>query len=239
MTVKRNATPPLQEPPAIPFTRGDIRKRFLGVDTSNVADVLDQMGMLDQGLSAEFHPFPATAGKLAGFAYTIRGQMMPFEGAGDAAKMEACHGIGPDEISVWSGDGAGICYFGELIALGMKERGCVGALVDGGIRDVRWLGEHAFPVYARYRTPVQSIGRWRVTGSQEPIYLRGATSARVVVHPGDFVLCDEDGGIVIPARHVTAVLECSEGLTRQEALIRDEIARGMTLRQALDKFGHV
>jgi 4-hydroxy-4-methyl-2-oxoglutarate aldolase len=235
-----NATPtPQHEPARSRSARGEIRKRFLGIDTSNVADVLDQMGMPDQGLSAEFQPFPATAGKLAGWAYTIRGQMVPYQGTGDAAKMEACNGIGPDEISVWSGDGAGICYFGELIALGMKERGCVGALVDGGIRDVRWLGEHSFLVYARYRTPVQSIGRWRVTGSQEPIYLRGATTERVVVNPGDFVLCDEDGGIVIPARHVVPVLEQSENLTRKEALIREEIARGITLRQALDKYGHV
>jgi regulator of RNase E activity RraA len=138
------------EPPRSRSARSEIRKRFLGVDTANIADVLDQMGMLDQGLSAEFQPFPATAGRLAGWAYTIRGQMVPYEGTGDAAKMEACHGIGPDEISVWSGDGAGICYFGELIALGMKERGCVGALVDGGVRDVRWLGEHNFAVYACY-----------------------------------------------------------------------------------------
>jgi 4-hydroxy-4-methyl-2-oxoglutarate aldolase len=240
MTSTSNVTPsPPREPPPSRSVQSDIRERFLGVDTSNVADVLDQMGMLDQGLAAEFQPFPATAGKLAGWAYTIRGQMVPYAGSGDAAKMEACQGVGPDEISVWSGDGAGICYFGELIALGMKERGCVGALVDGGIRDVRWLGEHRFPVYARYRTPVQSIGRWRVTGSQEQIYLRGATSERVVVHPGDFVLCDEDGGIVIPARHVTEVLERSEDLTRKEVLIREAIARGMTLRQALDEFGHV
>lgn len=219
--------------------RRDIRERFLAVDTSNVADVLDEMGLLEQGLSADFRPFPATAGKLAGWAYTIRGQMAPYEGTGDAAKMEACQGIGPDEVSVWSGDGDGICYFGELIALGMKERGCVGALVDGGIRDVRWLGEHNFSVYARYRTSVQSIGRWRVTGSQEPVYLRGATSERVVIRPGDFVLCDEDGGIVIPAEHVTMVLERSEELTRKEVLIRQEIAAGMTLKQALDKYGHV
>ena len=39
-----------------------------------------------------------------------------------------------------SGDGAGVCFFGELIAIGMKERGAVGALVDGGIRDVAGLG---------------------------------------------------------------------------------------------------
>lgn len=219
--------------------RRQIRERFLAVDASNVADVLDQKGLCDQGLSAEFRPFPETAGKLAGWAFTIRGQMAPYRGTGDAAKMEACQGIGPDEVSVWSGDGAGICYFGELIALGMKERGSVGALVDGGIRDVRWIGEHGFPVYARYRSAVQSIGRWRVTGSREPVYLRGATSERVIIRPGDFVLCDEDGGVVIPAEHVTAVIEEAEQLTRKEVLIRQEIAAGMSLKQALDKYGHV
>jgi regulator of RNase E activity RraA len=86
---------------------------------------------------------------------------------------------------------------------------------------------------------VQSIGRWRVTGKQEPVYLRGATSERVVIRPGDFVLCDEDGGIVIPAEHVVSVLEQAEELTRKEVLIRREIAAGMTLKQALDKYGHV
>lgn len=222
-----------------PVAKAEIRQRFLAVDTSNVSDVLDLMALRDQGLSADFRPFPATAGKLAGWAYTISGQMVPYEGTGDAAKMTACQGIGPDEVSVWSGEASGVCFFGELIALGMKECGSVGALVDGGIRDVRWIGEHGFAVYARYRTPVQSIGRWRVTGWQIPVYFRGATSASVVVHPGDFILCDEDGGIVIPSDHVLTVLEGAERLTRQEISLRDELANGLSLQQALDKYGHV
>jgi 4-hydroxy-4-methyl-2-oxoglutarate aldolase len=86
---------------------------------------------------------------------------------------------------------------------------------------------------------VQSIGRWRVTGSQEPVYLRGATNERVAIHPGDFVLCDEDGGIIIPQVKVMFVLEAAEELTRKEILIRREIADGMTLQQALDKYGRV
>ena len=219
--------------------RRELRQRFLDVDASNVADVLDQLGLRDQGLSADFRPFPCGAGKLAGWVYTIRGQMMPYDGTGDAAKMDACQGIGAGEVCVWSGDGTGVCYFGELIALGMKERGCVGALVDGGVRDVRWLGEHRFPVYARYRTAVQSIGRWRVTGCQEPVYLRGATTESVTAHPGDFVLCDDDGCILVPAQHVEAVLEEAERLTRKEASIREDIANGLTLSQALEKYGHV
>jgi regulator of RNase E activity RraA len=217
----------------------EIRQRYLRVDTSNVADVLDVCGRLDQGLAPEFGPYPAAAGRLAGWAYTIRGQMTPYPLGGDADKMAACQGLSPGEVSVWSGDGAGICYFGELIAIGMKERGCAGALVDGGVRDVRWIGEQAFAVYARYRTPVQSIGRWKVNAAQVPVSLRGATSAWVSVRPGDFILGDDDGVIVIPAEIVESVLLEAERLTEKERLIRAELKAGLSLGQALEKFGHV
>jgi 4-hydroxy-4-methyl-2-oxoglutarate aldolase len=57
----------------------------LKVDTPNVADVLDDMDLPDQGLAADFKPYPAsTPGKLAGWAYTISGQMAPYSGTCDA-----------------------------------------------------------------------------------------------------------------------------------------------------------
>jgi regulator of RNase E activity RraA len=217
----------------------EIRLRYLEVDTSNVADVLDSMNFLQQGLAADFGPYPDTCKRMAGWAYTIRGQMTPYPQGGDADKMAACQGLSPGEISVWSGNGEGICYFGELIALGMKERGCTGALLDGGIRDVRWIGEHAFPVFARYRTPVQSIGRWKVNACQIPVYMRGHDGGNVIVRPGDFILCDDDGAIVIPIEHVEAVLLESERLTQVEKNIRIEIANGLSLGDALKKYGHV
>lgn len=216
-----------------------IRLRYLEVDTSNVADVLDSMNLLQQGLAADFGPYPETCKRMAGWAYTIRGQMTPYPQGGDADKMAACQGLSPGEISVWSGNGEGICYFGELIALGMKEKGCVGALLDGGIRDVRWIGEHQFPVFARYRTPVQSIGRWKVTAHQIPVYMRGHDGGNVIVRPGDFILCDDDGAIVIPMEHVESVLLESERLTQIEKNIRIEIANGLSLGDALKKYGHV
>lgn len=219
--------------------RSDIRQRFLAVDTANVSDVLDDLGYPDQGLSPEFVLFPRTAGRLAGWAYTIRGQMSPYADKGDANKMKACQGLSDDEVSVWSGDGQGICYFGELITIGMKERGCRGALVDGGVRDVRWIGQLEFPVYARYRSPVQSIGRWKVTGHQIPVSMRGAVAGLVSVNPGDFILGDEDGVIVIPAALVLQVLEEAEKLTVLEVQIRDALGKGMTLAEALEKYGHV
>ena len=220
-------------------TREALRVRFLAVDTSNVADVLDKLGYPNQGLSAEFSPYPSTAGRLAGWAYTILGQMMSYAQMGDPEKMRACQGISPGEVAVWAGDGEGVCYFGELIATGMKERGCVGALVDGGVRDVRWIGRLGFPVYARYRTPIQSIGRWKVSAAQVPVPIRGATTQEVSVSPGDFILADEDGAVVIPAALVSHVLEEAERLTRTEVAIRADLSAGLTLAEALRKYGHV
>ena len=75
-----------------------IRDRYCKVDTSNVADVLDEMGLPDQGLAADFAPCPAGGGMIAGFAYTIRGQMTPYPLGGDAEKMKAFQGIGAGEI---------------------------------------------------------------------------------------------------------------------------------------------
>jgi 4-hydroxy-4-methyl-2-oxoglutarate aldolase len=219
--------------------RKSIRERFLKVDTANVGDVLDSIGRPDQGLAPEFAPYPAGVGKLAGWSYTIRGQMTPFPLGGDPLKMEACQGVSHDEVTVWSGDGEGICYFGELIAIGMKEKGSVGALVDGGIRDTRWIAEQGFPVYARYRTPVQSIGRWKVNAFQVPVLLKGATSSYVEIRPGDFILGDEDGAIVVPAEIVEQVLVEAEKLTEKEVAIRREISGGLSLADALQRFGHV
>lgn len=216
-----------------------IRRRYLKIDTATVADVLDTLGYLDQGLAPEFAPYPAAAGKLAGWAYTVSGEMRSYSGNGDPDKMKALDGIGAGEVSVWSGNGVGVCFFGELIALGMKVRGCVGALVDGGIRDIEWIAKQKFPVFARYRTPVQSIGRWKVTAWQVPVQLPGATREQVAVDPGDFVLGDIDGVIVIPAALVEPVLAEAERLTATEIQIRAELDAGATLQQVLAKYGHV
>ena len=58
-------------------TRAALRRRYLKLDTATVADVLDHMGHPDQGLASSFQPYPANAGKMAGWAYTIRGRMPP------------------------------------------------------------------------------------------------------------------------------------------------------------------
>lgn len=219
--------------------RNDIRDRFLVVECSNVADVLDGLGFPDQGLSPEFLSIAPEGARLAGWAYTIRGQTGEYPPGGDPEKMSACSGVSQGDVTVWSGDGAGICYFGELIAIGMKERGSCGALVDGGVRDLRWIKAIEYPVFARYRSPVQSIGRWKVNGYQIPVKISGATTRWVTVRPGDFILADSDGVIAIPAGIVEATLVASEALMDKEAQIRADIGKGLSLNEALSKYGHV
>lgn len=217
----------------------ELRQRYLNVDTANVADVLDSLGRRDQGLSPGFFALE-TDTKLAGWAYTIRGQHTPFPGGGDPAKMEALDGLTAGSIAVWSGGSAqGVCLFGELLAKGMQSHGCAGAVVDGGVRDTKWIRALHFPVFARYTTPIQSTGRWKVNAWQLPVYLPGATSAWVEIAPGDFLLADGDGIMVIPAALVEQVLPRVEDLTRREEDIRRATGTGTTLTELLNKYGHV
>jgi 4-hydroxy-4-methyl-2-oxoglutarate aldolase len=132
--------------------------------------------------------------------------------------MKAGQGVAPGAVTLWIGNS--ICYFGELIAIGIKERGCVGSLVDGGIQDVRWIGQQPFPVFARFRIFVQSIGRWKVNVWQVPVSLRRATTRLVSLKPSDSTFGDEDGVIAIPAELVQTVLEGDERLTNTETLTR-------------------
>jgi len=219
--------------------RDSLRARYLKVDTATVADVLDAFGLPNQGLASQFAPFPAGAGRMGGWAYTIRGKMTRYSASGDPQKMQAVDGLGRGELAVWSGEGTGVCFFGELIALGMKRRGCAGALVDGGVRDIQWIKKQRFPVYARYRTPVQSIGRWKVTAWQGSVGMPGATAKRVTVNPGDFVLADADGVIVIPGRLAAKVLAQAERLTAKEVRIRRDLGKGASLEDVLKRYGHV
>lgn len=219
------------------INRAEIRSRFLKVETANVSDVMDEMGITDQALSTDFAP--RSGHQLAGWAYTIQGTTRAGGRPTDPLKVQACSGVGPDEVTVWSGDGQGACYLGELIALGLQGRGCVGALIDGGIRDITWLAAIGFPTFSTYRSPVQSIGRWQVESWGEPLRLPGATAGEVVVHPGDFILADADGAIVVPADHVLNILQLSEVVTRREIEIRKGLQAGMNLSEAIERFGAI
>jgi regulator of RNase E activity RraA len=216
-----------------------LRARFLEVDTTTVSDVLGLHRRFDQALSTELLPLAEGQPKLAGFAYTVRVAMLPYEGPGDPDKMAAIEGMGEGVVSVWAGDAQGVASFGELLALGMKVRGCTGMVVNGGVRDRDGIVKAGIPVFAKYRSPVQSIGRLKVTGCQVPVTMPGATSRHVTVAPGDFVLGDADGVVVVPAALADMVLEQAEAITARERAIRGEVDSGAALQVILGRYGRV
>ena len=195
---------------------------------------------MHQALAASFAAMIPSCDRLPGWAYTIQGRLISYPLNGDPDKMKAIEEMEPGCISVWSGrQVAGVCFFGDLLAYGMKLRGCEGALVDGGVRDLEPISTLAFPVFARYHTPVQSIGRWKVNKWQVPISLPAATGKSVEVRPRDFVVADHDGVLIIPASVTNEVLERAERLSQTEELVSEDIEKGLSMQEILGKYGHV
>lgn len=219
--------------------RNQMRERFLEIATAIVCDVFDELEIDVPALDVEIKRRTQERQQVAGWAFPIEGQLMAAKGA-DRLKLDVVDALPEGSVAVWGGTNAsGICLFGDLIAATMQKRGCHGAVVDGGFRDVQDISATGFPVFARYVSPVQSVGRWRVVSHGEEIELPGALGRPVPVAQDDFVLGDEDGVVVIPAGLVMQVLERSEEIVRQEAEARKLSAEGMTAAEMLEKYGHV
>lgn len=212
---------------------------LLDVGTAVVADVLDSLQITPTVLAPSIAP--VTAGlRFAGPAYTVAGESHRSSSTGDRAKLAAIDAMPPGVVAVWAGaDISGVCCFGDLLAEAMKQRGCVGIVVDGGVRDVRYMQTLGLPVRARYRTPAQAIGRWRVTACQGPVRVRGGIAEWVTVVPGDIVVSDDDGVLVISSDDVERVCEKVHAWSGTEMQSREAIRNGTPLIAALEQFGHL
>ena len=211
---------------------------LLHAGTAVISDVFDAMGFLPPVLDNALKPV-GEANSFAGPAYTITGESVRFEG-GDRRKLAAIDAIPVGAVTLWASmDARGICCFGDLLASAMQARGCVAAVVDGGVRDAAFLEHCGMPVVARYKTPAQGVGRWRVTSSQTAIQVRGALVDWLTVNPDDIVVGDLDGVIVVPQSVLGDVVSRVTTWTELEQSARAEIADGLTLIEALEKYGHL
>jgi 4-hydroxy-4-methyl-2-oxoglutarate aldolase len=219
--------------------RADIVRRYGRLQTAIVCDVYDERGWEPRALHPDLRRVTAPDVPLVGFAATIVGRQERFAGP-DRAKLAAADALPRDSVAVWSGTDAGYyCLFGDLIAATMLRRGCRGALVDGGIRDVRAIDATGFPVQARHVTPLQGLGRWRVRDVDAPLALPSAYGAPITVMPGDLVVGDADGVVVVEGERIDEVLARAEAILAAEAEARALSEQGMTAEEMLDKFGHV
>lgn len=122
--------------------------------------------------------------------------------------------------------------WGELLTHAVRNGGCIGAIVDGAVRDVGKIRQLSFPVFARGTCIYDSKDRQRVIDCDVPVEIDGVTFCT-----GDLVVADEDGIVVVPREVESEVLGLAWAKVHDENKVRDAIRQGMKAVDAFEKFG--
>ena len=213
----------------------NLPRRFARIYTAAITDVMDEMGLKRQTLPASIQPL-SSGMRTAGYAFTARGRSYtgsPHERDQTLRRFLGMLGAVPAEsVLVLAAHDNVAAHFGELSAAWFRARKVRGAVIDGATRDAAAIMRMGFPTFVRYRTPQDSVPRWRVADWGQPV-----TIGSVRVSLGDVVVADLDGVVIVPRRAAQEVLRRCEKLVGTENRVRSAVARGMTPLAAYQKFG--
>jgi 3-hexulose-6-phosphate synthase/6-phospho-3-hexuloisomerase len=196
----------------------EIRELLLSTSTPNISDAMHRKGAMQGILSI------CGDVKMAGKAVTVQ------TFAGDWAKpVEAIDLAAPGDVIVINNDaGVHVAPWGELATRSCLVKGIAGVVIDGAVRDVDDIRRLKYPVFARAAVP----------NAGEPKGF-GEINAEIsccgqAVRPGDWIVGDENGVVVIPRERAYEVARRAREVQKGEERIREEISRGGTLSSIME-----
>lgn len=217
------------------MTLAQMIEGFREVATASVADAVDRVVRRPGFMTYEIKPvFPA---KIAGPAVTVL-ERAALESRPPEHALQAIDEAEPGSIIVIGMEdpepSRNVAHWGGLMTAGAAARGLGGAVLDAGTRDVTEIREARFPVFSRTVIPSSTVGRYVTVGLNMPVVCGG-----VLVHPGDLIVGDADGVIVVPRAHAAAVLAAAQGIEETERAMTAAIGRLRSLRRAVEEFSRI
>jgi 4-hydroxy-4-methyl-2-oxoglutarate aldolase len=197
-------------------------ERFSRVDTTAVCDVDKATRVLDSAIRLR-----SAAPRIAGPAFTVRcrDDFLPV--------LRAVEAAAPGDVIVVDGGAREIALAGELFARGAIARRLGGIIVDAGYRDLAYVATCDLPVYSRFVTPL--AGTAVALGAlQIPVTCGGVT-----VNPGDVVLADVEGVIVLDPARADDLLASAAAIKEVEGRAVERLDAGATLSDGLNLAEHV
>jgi 4-hydroxy-4-methyl-2-oxoglutarate aldolase len=198
-----------------------------------VCDALDSMGLPNQSPRVALQNLVLNKRLVGRCRTTLWADMFHSDPQPYELELQAVDSCQPDDIIIAAAGGSmrsGV--WGELLTTAARNGGCVGAIVDGAVRDVARIRDLKFSVIARGTCIYDSKDRQRVIDIDVPVEIGG-----VVFCPGDLVVADEDGVVVVPQQAETEALQRAWEKVHAENEVRDAIRDGMKAMDAWKKYG--
>ena len=208
------------------------RTRLNALATSNLSDALDRAGIARCAVHGIIPQWGRT--KIVGRAMTIR---MIAAGAVPAVAHLGVDAIFNSEVGDIividkRGDLHHNCW-GEILAMGAKQKGVSGVVVDGAVRDVDACEVFGFPVHARATVPSTARGRIVQEAWNIPVRLGDAP-----VRPGDVIVADVNGVVVIPIERLKEVVDAAEEIMAKELAMIEALQAGESILEVDKRFNY-
>jgi len=204
------------------------------VEVASVSDAMEQM--LGKKFYMTHRMRPIFPSKFAGFALTVHLKREENEDSTALNGMLAAidEGAKNSVYVMQVDDGADIAGMGGLMGTAMSARNFSGAVIDGGVRDVAYLGKIGFPVFATGIVPSTSVHHYRFAGANVAIQCDGVT-----VRPGDIVVADADGVAVVPRESAEKVLVLAQQLDFKEHSMYPIIEKARSIMEGVKQLGRL